>query len=90
MLNICYVFFKNPAHSYATSMSEQATSMSAKKYFLNTVLDCGYYPQENMQECIGICFIDKNKGTTSFYGECSKENLEKFYLFLDYELVKGL
>ena len=89
MLNTCYLFFKNPAHSYVTSMSAQATGLSAKNYFLNTVFDCGYY-QENMKECIGLCFIDKNKGTTSFFGECSKENLEKFDLLLDYELVKGL
>lgn len=90
MLNTCYVFFNNPTHSYATSMSAQTTSMSVKDYFLHTVLDCGYYPQENMQECVGICFIDKNKGTMNFFGECSKENLEKFDLLLDYELVIGL
>jgi len=79
-LNYIHVFFENIGHSYVTDLSIKTTVESVTEYFLNTSFDVGNYPIENMHNCVGFHFFDKNNNKDHFVGNCSQSNLEKFGL----------
>lgn len=60
MRNSVKVIFADPKYNYETSVSDQTTEADARKYFVNTQLDMGVYPKENLQVCIDIEFSSNN------------------------------
>jgi hypothetical protein len=62
-MNSCKVIFRDPIYNYVTSVSLTTTETDCKDYFIGKFFDVGFYPKENMQQCIDIEFI-KNESTS--------------------------
>jgi len=63
------VLFADEKYNYVTDVSEQATQESINNYFVGKKFDVGMYPNENVQECIGVVFVDN---TGSGEGKCGR------------------
>lgn len=56
--NAVKVFFANSSYNYTTSVSNTATKESLQRYFVGQRFNVTNYPNENMQVCTGIEFIN--------------------------------
>ena len=59
-LNSVKVLFNNSEYNYCTNLSAESTKTSAENYFIGKSFDLGIYPNEDLQKCTGLEFIDNN------------------------------
>ena len=59
-LNSVKVLFADTSYNYMTNVSAQSTEQSVKEYFVGKWFNLGAFPNEDMQVCTGVEFINNN------------------------------
>ena len=60
-LPLVHVKFKDARDNYTTQVSASTTQQKARKYFVGKRFDVGSYPQERLEEVIGIEYIPRTQ-----------------------------